>query len=121
MAAEPVAHRTGGERQRDPPQAVRAGGPRPLETVRTMAEAKFPDLQAHPEACRFQHRPLRGEDLLGARLGQQPEHHERVGHRLQAEPHDRERAPRPGRGQRSRQGTQIGLRILHTPQLSSEA
>ena len=86
-----------------------------------MAEAQFPDLGAHPEAGRLHYRQLRGEDLLGARLGQQPEHHERIGHRLQAEPHDRERAPLPGRGQRTRQGTEIVLWILHRPQFSSEA
>ena len=116
VAPEPEAHGTSGDRQRDPPRVVQGGGPRRLEAARARVDAQFPDLPADPEAGRLQHWPLRGEDLLGPRRGQQPEHHERVGHGLQAEPRDRERAALPGAGQRSRPGPEVGLRILHSQQ-----
>jgi hypothetical protein len=51
---------------------------------------------------RLQHWPLRDEDLLSPRRGQQSEHHERVGDGLQAEPRDGVRAALPNAGQRSR-------------------
>ena len=68
---------------------------------------------------RLQHWPLRDEDPLSPRRGQQSEHHERVGDGLQAEPRDGVRAALPDAGQRSRYGPEVGLRILHNPQSRS--
>jgi hypothetical protein len=116
VASESAAHRAGTDSQRDPVQAARSSGPRLLEAAPVRADAQFPELPAHPESGRFQHRPLRGEDLLSPRRRKQLENHERVGHRLHAEPHGRQRAPLPRPGQRSRQGTEIVLRILHRQQ-----
>ncbi len=56
-----------GTRERDLSRAVQGGGPRLLEAVRAPADAQFTDLPAHPKAGRFQHWPLRGENLLGPR------------------------------------------------------
>jgi hypothetical protein len=98
VAPERETRGTSGNRQRDLPEAVKHGGPRRLEDARARVDAQFPDLPADPDAGRLQHWPLRGEDLLGPRRGQQPEHHERVGHGLHAESRDRVRAALPDAG-----------------------
>ena len=40
-----------------PPSQAAPGGARLLEAARSRADAQVPDLQAHPEAGRFQHSP----------------------------------------------------------------
>src|SRR5436309_448918 len=103
LSSTAVACSSGSRTARSAPLA----GPGPLEVACARVDAQFPDLPADPEARRLQHWLLRDEDLLGPRRGQQSEHHERVGHGLQAEPRDGVRAALPDARQRSRYGPEV--------------
>jgi len=98
--------------QRNPGQAVLARRLRVLVPVRAGADAQLAGQYPHPEAPGLQRLPVLGQDPLGACLREQPQHHERVRHRLPTERDAGQRLATPRRAQRSQQRAQERVGIL---------
>ena len=96
-AAERDRHRARGHGQRNPGQVGPARRPRLVVPERTRDHAQLAGQHPEPETLGLQFRPVLAQDLLGPRPRQQPEHHERVGHRLPAERHAGSGWPRRAR------------------------